>query len=61
MVIAEQLQFLNFLSHADVNRRQISRKGGIELIVSAMKAHSKDASVLEKLCGAFRNLAANCN
>jgi hypothetical protein len=50
---------LIFLFVLDDNQVAIASKGGIELILQAMKLHPNHAGVQEKGCGALRNLAFN--
>jgi hypothetical protein len=50
---------LIFLFVLDDNRVAIAFKGGIELILQAMKLHPNHAGVQEKGCAALWNLAWN--
>jgi hypothetical protein len=50
---------LIFLFVLDNNQVAIASKGGIELILQAMKLHPNHADVQEQGCGALLNLAVN--
>jgi hypothetical protein len=50
---------LIFLFVSVNNKVTIASKGGIELILQAMKLHPNHADVQEYACGALQNLAVN--
>jgi Armadillo/beta-catenin-like repeat len=43
----------------DANKTAIGAKGGIELLLAAMRTHAASAPVMEQACGALWNLAVN--
>jgi hypothetical protein len=49
------------LSSKAENKIALSQKGGIDLILLALKSHSSVASLQERACGALKNLAINGN
>jgi hypothetical protein len=43
----------------DGNRTALGTKGGVELLLAAMRTHAASAAVMEQACGALRSLAVN--
>jgi len=43
----------------DINEREIQEKGGIEIIVQAMKKFPNRAHLQKNGCGAIKNIVAN--
>jgi len=56
-MLLNDFELIYFIS--DDNRVLIANKGGIEMMLQAMKFHPNHADVQENACGALHNLALN--